>query len=900
MFDSTFDPRFNLDKTLATWRHSLRHNRVFLAEDLEELEVHLRDHIEAMVAEGLPEEEAFRRATDRLGFYAELETEYRKVRFGRRKRRRHLIQQAWWEVHMLKNYVKIAVRALRRHPGFTFINVFGLAVGVACSLLIVLFVRHELSYDTFHAKGDRIFRPSLHLELNGVPFHEASIQFPAAEALQREYPEIEAAVRLYIGNPPLLGYEDRQYTEERFFFADSTFFEVFDFPLVNGDAQTVLDGADGVVLTERAARKYFGDADPVGKVLSYDSRFSLRVAGVARDLPENAHFQFDFVAPMAFQLGIWRSQSGDQGRENKWFWTGAWTYLLLKDAAAAPALEARLPAFVDKYFPELYQDATLTLQPLRSIHLHSHLDNELGPNGNVLFVYLFSAIALVVLVIACINFANLTAVQAMGRAREVGVRKSLGAGRSQVNAQLLGEGLLLSTIAVGLAVGLAYVLLPVFNGLAGTHLRFGALASVPGVAALVLLTTGIGLLPGLYPALYLSRLSPVSILRGSVKTGAGGTLFRHALVTVQFTTSIALMIGVGVIFQQVRYVQQRDLGFDRAHVVVVKPRAAVSRQYDAFREALLQHPALRGVATTSYVPGKGSDGYRFVPEGHAADEPLMMPLNFADDHFTDVLGIPVKEGRWFSKDFPADASEGFVVNEQALRMLGWTENPLGRQLQLLAPGTTDVWRTGPVVGVIHDYHFESLHNPLKPLVLAYGPGGGHYLVKVDGARMAEALAHLDRTWKQFSPDWPINRYFLDQDLQALYNREQRLGEMVAYLTLLAVLIACLGLVGLGSFTAARRKKEICIRKVHGATLPRVLMLLYSGYVRLLALSFVLAAPVAYYGMRRWLEHFAYHTPIRPGVFVLAGLAALVVAGLSVAYPSVRAAWSNPADVLRHE
>jgi putative ABC transport system permease protein len=622
---------------------------------------------------------------------------------------------------------------------------------------------------------------------------------------------------------------------------------------------------------------------------------------VARDVPAYSHFQFDLLAPMSLQLGIWRNATGDEGRENAWYWNGAWTYLLLSDPGAAPALEAKLGAFIEKYFPDSYKTgAALPLQPLPSIHLHSHLGNEVEANGNVAFVYSFSAIALLVLVIACINFGNLTAVQVMQRAREVGVRRALGAGRAQVNVQILSEGMLLSVLALALAAVLAVLFLPVFSTLTGTRLAFDGLGGWAGGSLLLLLVCTVGLVPGLYPALRLSKLPPLATLRGDIVQGRRRWTFRNLLVVLQFATSMVLMIGVGVIYQQVRYTQERGLGFEKAHVVVAEARPEIHRQYDAFREALLANPAIREVASTAYVPGQGADGYRFIPEGRSADEPLMIPLTAVNYEFADVMGLSMQEGRWFSRAFPSDAEEGFVINQQALELLGWTDQPLGRQLQLLAPGTTEIWQTGRVIGVIRDYHFESLHNPLKPLVMAYVPSAAHLALKVDGQRAQEALAHLEQTWAQFSPEWPPNPYFLDQDLEALYNREQRLGEVTGYFTLLAVLIACLGLVGLGSFTAARRRKEICIRKVHGATVPRVVALLSQGYLQLLAASFIVAAPLAYYGMSRWLDNFAYHTAIRPGVFVAAGLAAVLMAGLSVGYQSVRAALSDPAAVLRHE
>ncbi len=805
---------------------------------------------------------------------------------------------------MIKNYLKIALRHLKKNPGYSFINIAGLAVGMACCLLISLYVLHEISYDRFHQRSDRIFRVRLDLNLNDIWYREASIPFPAAEAFKNDFPEVEEAVRLYKNIEfPLLRVGDRKFAEEKFLFGDPGVLKVFDFPLLKGDAETALHDPSSVILSQDAAQRYFGDADPIGQIIQYENQFDLKVTGVAANVPQNSHFTFDFLAPLEFQMNIWESQTGQEGREKKWFWTGSWTYLLLSDARAAETVAAKLPAFVLKYFPDRIKSGLeLSLQPLTDIHLHSHLDNEVDPAaaGNILYVYLFSAIAVLILLIAGINFVNLTTARFTSRAREVGMRKVVGAKRSQLIGQLIGEAVIASALAMSLALVLVEIGLPSFNQLTSRALEFRLFENWFGMAAIVGVVFTVGLSSGIYPALLLVRFNPTGIIKRSLTPGSGAERFRKILVVTQFAISTILIIGLGVIYQQLQFLREKSLGFEKEQILFVKARPEVNVKFDTFREELLRHPGIHGVAGTSNVPGEGAFGYRFIPEGGSADQPAMLPLLLVDFDFLETMDIVIQQGRGLSRTSPSDISQGFLLNEKAVEQFGWQNNPIGKKMSLFAPGTNEIAKSGNVIGVIKDYHFESLHHEVKPLVITYFTGHSYYAIKLAAGNVLENIALIENTWRQFSPDWPVEYFFLDRKLEQLYNNEQKLAQVVNYFAALAILIAGLGLFGLSTFAAERRTREIGVRKVLGATAAGLAGLLSKDFVKLVLLANLIAWPVAYYMMNTWLQDFAYRIEINWLVFVLASVLTLVIAVITVSTQAIKAALANPVESLRYE
>lgn len=801
---------------------------------------------------------------------------------------------------MLKNYLKVALRHLRKSPTYSFINIAGLAVGMACCLLISLYVFNELGYDKFHRQADHIFRVKIELDLNGILYKEASIQFPAAEAFLRDYPEVKRAVRFYRDDSfPLVQIGDSKFTEQKFFFADPAVFEVFDFPLVKGVAATAFIEPNSVILTEAMAQKYFGDADPLGQVLRYQNSFDLKVTGVAKNVPQNAHFKFDFLAPMQFRLSLWEGPASIGGREKQWFWTGCWTYLLLSDESAAQSLTAKLPGFVQKYFPDRYIGASLALQPLTDIHLYSNIDNEIEPNSQILYVYIFSAIAFLVLLIACINFVNLTTAKSASRAREVGVRKVVGANKKQLIFQLLGETLTTSLIALAAALVIVELLLPAFSNLVGRLLGMSMLQNWQGLLLFLTLTLAVGVLSGIYPAFFLSRFNPVSIFKGTIPLGSGKQGLRKALVVTQFTITCALLIGIGVVYQQLNFLREKELGFNKEHVLFIKAKPDVSRQYDAFRSELMQSPGIIGVAGASNIPGEGVFAYRFVPEGGSRDNPVMLPLMLVDYDFLQTMSIEIEQGRGLSREHPSDLAEAFLLNEKAVQDFGWKDNPIGKKMELFAAGTTDIAKSGYVVGVIHDYHFESLHHEVKPLVLTLSPWNSYYAVKI-GGDLNTSLAQIENTWKKFSPDWPLEYVFLDKKLEQLYQNENKLAQIINAFAVIAIVIACLGLFGLSAYAAEKRVKEIGIRKALGASARSIVSLLTNDFIKLVLLANLFALPAAYFAMNKWLQKFAYHINMEWWLFAAAAGLTLAIALATVSAQAIKAALANPVESLRYE
>jgi putative ABC transport system permease protein len=801
---------------------------------------------------------------------------------------------------MFKNYLKIALRHLKKSPTYSFINIAGLAVGMACCLLISLYVFNELGYDKFHQNAERIFRVQVDLNLNGILYREASIQFPAAEALEQDFPGVAHAVRFYRdGSFPLLQVGDRKFTEERFFFADPVVFEVFDFPLVKGDAATAFIEPNSVVLTEATAQKYFGNAEPLGQFLRYQNSFDLKVTGIAKDVPQTAHFKFDFLAPMQLQLNLWEGPESIGGREKQWFWTGSWTYLLLSDDGAAQSLSAKLPDFVKKYFPERYQGATLALQPLTDIHLRSNLDNEIEPNSQILYVYLFSAIAFLILLIACINFVNLTTAKAANRAREVGVRKVAGANKRQLVYQLLGETLTASFLAMAVALLIVELLLPAFSELAGRSLSIGMLQNWNGLSLIFGLAFVVGILSGIYPAFFLSAFSPVNIFKRDIPLVSRKQRLRQTLVVTQFAISCLLLIGIGVVYQQLSFLREKELGFSKEQVLFIKAKPAVSQQFEAFRAELLRSPGIQSVGGASNIPGEGVFAYRFVPEGGSRDNPMMLPLLLVDHDFLSTMNIEIAQGRDLSREHPSDFGEAFLLNEKAVQELGWQDNPIGKKMEMFAAGTTKIAKSGHVVGVISDYHFESLHHEVKPLVVTLGPWASYYAVKTAG-NLDASIAQIESVWQKFSPDWPLEYIFLDRKLDQLYQNEQKLAQIINAFALIAVVIACLGLFGLATFAAEKRTKEIGVRKVLGATVTGLAALLSKDFLKLVLIANLAAWPIAWLVMSRWLRDFAYRIDLDWRIFALASLATLAIAVITVSSQAIKAALANPVESLRYE
>ena len=833
---------------------------------------------------------------------------------------------------MLTNYLKIAFRSLRKHPGSSFINITGLAVGMACCLMVLFFVREEVRYDAYHDRGDRLYRVSTNATLLSTGEADASARTSIlwAPALERERPEVEAYarfVRATDDGPFEVWRGDRRFEETDVLFADPAVLELFSWPLLAGDAATALAEPNRIVLTASTARKYFGDEDPVGQTLAVDPKmrgedgqltgetFEMEVTGVMADVPHRSHFRFDFLVSMPTLARLLGGDLETGADLNSWYWRGlvAHTYLLLEESAEADALEASFPAFLERHLGDATRSRgyayDLLLQPLPEIYLDGQLADQLAPVGDEDQLTLFAIVALFVLLIACINFMNLSTAHAALRAKEVGMRKAVGAQRRQLVAQFLGESVLLSGLALALGVALAWVALPIFYVYLGKELVVGPdavgfmAASVAGLALVV------GVAAGSYPALFLSRFRPASVLKGDVR-GLGGKRLRKGLVVSQFALSTLLIVGTLTVFYQLQHMRAHALGFDQERLLVLESEVslALGGEYEAFRNELLHHPQIAGVTAASGTPGGALGGDIYNEQGTPAESGQGIYELRVDAHFDEVFGFDLLTGRLLSEERATDAGVenedgrpvvSAVVNESLVRSFGWAspEDALGRQI-IRDPNAVDLVAT--VVGVVRDFHVEALREPIPPFVLLGMPSRNHVVVKLRPGTLEEPLAFVQATAQRFAPEAPFSYSFVDENFRALYEEEARLGEVFGYVSALAILIACMGLFGLAAFTAERRRKEIGVRKVLGASVPALVTRLSTDFLKLVLVAFAVAAPVAYFLMDRWLEGYAYRIEIGMGLLALAGALVLLIALLTVSYHALRTATADPVKSLRSE
>ena len=798
---------------------------------------------------------------------------------------------------MLHHYLKIALRLLRRHKSFSLINVAGLAVGMACFVLIALFVQDERSYDRFHEHAERIFRITReHGGPGGGSLHFGLVGPPFAATLEADYPEIENSVR-FTNRRATIRYSEQRFTEQRFYFADADVFEVFTFPLVAGDLQTALTEPFTVVLTESTAAKYFGLENPLGKVLIYDQEHSLKVTGIIQDVPTNTHFQVDFLASYATLEALWGERAAS---DDAWQWHTSATYVLLRDEPLAEALRAKLPSFLARHTNDNrinYQ--RLHLQPLTDIHLYSHLDLELETNGDIKYVAIFTAVAFLILLIACINYMNLSTARYATRALEVGIRKTLGGRRGQLIGQYVGESIVQTFMALGATLLLVELLLPAYNAFTGKALRLDYFQAQTWVG-LLSMALFVGILAGGYPALFLSAFRPISLLRRTGHAGAKSAGIRKGLIVMQFAISALLIVGTATVHQQLTYINTKDLGFNKDFIVALPVEDEVQAKYDLFKEALKQHPGILSVGGSWDTPFNRFNtvmGPIRAEVNGALVAPQQNPKFLIVDHdFIPTYGLSLIAGRNFSRAYPTDDERAFVVNESTVRAIGWAspKDALGKAFQYAD-------REGTIIGVVKDFHLESFHHAITPFALYIKKEWvGRLGIRTTPENVSAVLPFIEATWYQFIPDRPFNYIFLDDLFDSQYQAEKRLEQILGIFALLGMFIACLGIIGLTSFTAEQRSKEIGVRKVLGASVSGIVLLLSKDFVRLVGLAFVLSAPIAYVTLKRWLAGFAYHIELSLGTFVLTGALILLIAVLTVSYQSVKAALANPVETLRYE
>lgn len=801
---------------------------------------------------------------------------------------------------MLKNYIKIAFRNIRRNFTYSFINIVGLAIGLASCLMIVIYVQHERSYDSFHPNSERIYRVGYEVSLGSGSKVIASSPYRLAGALQNDFPQLAIIThfsRLYTEE---VRYAGKRLRESKIAFADSNFFKVFGFSFIAGDRGTALDHPNQVVITDKIAQKYFGDDNPLGKTLKIgapysDAEMELAVSGVIEEMPSHTHFHIDFLVSMPTGQTVF----SDNLRYN-WGWDSHYTYVVLPEHYQADQFRAGLVDFGEKHIDgDWFRN--FFAQKADEIHLHSNLNSEIEANGSIVYVYIFSAVALIILIIACINYMNLATARAAERAREVGVRKAVGAHRGQLIVQFLGESILTVTFSMLLAIGFSELAMPMFNEFAGKSIEINLFSRKALLARFVSLTLVIGILAGTYPAVFLSSFKPVKVLKEAVaKIDMGALFLRKGLVTLQFTISIILIAGTIIVYNQLDYLRSKDIGAETDQVVLIPVQtSAISKNYQTIRTELLRSSDIKEVTTSNRRIGRDINSGTFYSIINNEGNKMSSRLSniWVGWEFFDLYDINIMHGRGFSRTFPSDTTNNAVVmNAEAARVLEIEpEQAIGKAIK-----AGEHFR-GTIIGVAEDFHFEALYNKIKPMVFILNPGYISYVsVKIASHNVSETINYIQNVWKQFEPDRIFLSYFLDEDLYQLYLAEERFMRVFTVFTLLAIFTACLGVFGLAKFTTSRRTREIGVRKVLGASAADIVKLLSSEVVRLTGVAFFVAVPIAYGVMNSWLQQFAYKTSLSIWIFIFAGFAAGLVAWIAVSWQSIKAAMVNPAQSLRNE
>lgn len=803
---------------------------------------------------------------------------------------------------MFKNYLKIALRNLFRNKAYSFINVFGLATGIACAILILMYVVHEVSYDRFHENGGHIYRVIESYNSDGQETWYATTFSALAPTILNEFPSIKRASHVYPTNGLITTPGNSKFQEENIIYADSSFFEMFSFQLIQGDQKTALEAPMSVVITEKIATKLFGNNNPVGETLKFSDQrgaFDLEITAVAENPPSNSHIQFEYI------ITYESLRSTRPWEYNKWYYPPMYTYVELASNNGLTDLRNSFPAFQQKYVGSETHLRALDLQPIFDIRLHSSLENELSATSSVTYIYLFSAIGLFILIIACINFMNLATARSIRRAREVGMRKTLGAVRNQLVGQFLGEALVTTFIGLAIALLMVQVILPFFNSFSGKVLGLDLLGTGYSLISLTALFLFVGLIAGSYPAFFLSSFKPVAVLKGSNRTETkSSSYFRKGLVVFQFFISATLIFATLTVTQQLDYLQNEKLGFNKDQVAII-PVRETSDQFNikSLKNEILRIPGVESASAVSGVPGISSGIHAFGVVAEDNKDDTLGILSITADHtFIETLGLNVVEGRAFSEAYSTDESQAFIINQAAAKKLGW-DDPVGEELTIRFYVQDLVEKKGRVVGMVENFQYHSLHNEIDPILIhVYSTTFYHdYLaIKFNTASMETALSEVEEKWAAFNSDRPFEYSFLDDTFDAMYKSEQQLGMVFNLFAIIAIIIACLGLFGLASYSTEQRFKELGVRKVLGASIIDILNLLSKDFLKLVILGFLISIPIALYLLKQWLKNFADSIEIGFGLFFLVGIIAVAVATIAVSYQTIRAALANPVESLRGE
>jgi len=810
---------------------------------------------------------------------------------------------------MIKTFFKLAIRNIIRHKIYTLINIGGLAIGIACSILIIAFIFYELSYDNFHEKADRILRLYLKGKFGDFEFQSAWTAAPIAATLINDLPDVIDATRIEEWDNVLIRYEDKTFLEDKFLWADSSFFNIFTFKLIRGDASTVLNEPNTIVISGEMAEKYFGKDDPIDKVLKiFADTTHYRVTGVFQKVPLNSHIDFDFVASYT---------SLEKADGTEWTTNNLCTYVLISESVDLKALESKMPEIVRKYaVPEIEQHLGISfeewesagnrfemaLQPLKDIHLNNEIVHPFKPSNDKKYIYVFSIIAIFIIVIACINFMNLATARSAGRSKEIGVRKVFGSDKNLLIRQFLFESIILTFLALIIGILIVGILLPHFNNLIKLDLHidyFGRWYVIPGLIILGLI---LGLLAGIYPAFYLSSFKPVAVLTGKLESGTKSGLLRSILVVIQFGISVFIILGTIIIYQQLNFMLGKDLGFDKDQILVIQRFSEVGTDHvESFKQEISRIPGVLASASSRSVPGYDIENTDFFLEGRPVNQTYIIQINYCDFDFAETYGLKMRMGRFLSREIASDSTAS-VINQTAVRNLN-IEDPLSNRL--VRPGDKPEGRIyRQVIGVVEDFHFEPLHSAIRPYMFILRPaewGWIPYLsIRFNPANVNNVIREVEKVWKEYTNHLPFEYFFIDDDFADRYAEEQRTHTIFIIFSILAVVIASLGLFGLAAFTAEQRTKEIGIRKVMGASVLRIIAMISRETLILLGIATLIAWPLGWYFGRSWLIGFAYRIDLSIIPFLLSFILAILIAMLTVCSQTISAALKNPADSLRYE
>lgn len=883
---------FHLETAIGNWKKGLFKNKNLEPGAVEELEAHLQDTIEALIAEGMSPEEAFAKATEGIedGFTEVIE-EFQFTSATNEPKSKWA--SSWWIPALLPNILKVLLRTFKRKPGYTFINVSGLAIGMACSILVLFYVKQELSFDNFHTNSENTYRVVKTRSNSSGEFKSARSQVPMGPAIQRNFPEVENATRFWKAFQPVVGFDGNHFNENGFYFTDSNVFDVLTFDIIQGNPATALSLPGTVVITKSTADKYFGEQNPIGKSLSFkgypEDSLELTITGVLKDLPANTHFKFDFLAS-ALNLETEKDNWGSH--------KSIWLYVSLSPNADVASLEKKIGPFVDEQSgkdPSSKFKTQVHLEPISSIHLYSEFEGGFKPNGTISYIYLFSSLAIILLIIGCINFVNLATANGFGRSKEIGIRKANGSLRSHIIFQFLGETALLTTIAGIIGLLLAKTFIPFFNNVGGINIQFGSFFEPVTLASFLVLIVIVALLAGFYPAVFLSRFMPSAIFKTSNSNSKKTELLRRVLVVFQFAVSVVLIIGTSVMHKQLSFIQSKNLGFEKEHILVVP----YPENETAFIESIQSQSGIMGFSISKRVPvndiNYDSKTFR-IPE---LDVTKRFQNYVSDEFFIDTYGMKLKAGRNFNPEIASDRTN-FIINERAVKELGWgsPENALGRPLDWNRNG-----ENGVVIGVLEDFHTTSLYEEVDPLILNFSEGNywkTFVSIKILPENKPRTHSIIEEAWRASSPESAFYSFYINDSLNQLHDRDAKLQALFSFLSILAIIVSSMGLFGLTSFMILKMQKTIALHKILGASITQIVSLITKNFFLLVLVGFLIAIPFSVFGVNRWLQNFAYQVHLGFWEILLAGLIIVTSTLITVSYQTIKASLANPVKSLKSE